>query len=67
MIGSQQLKEFVGALKRPRKVMFIIRAGSAVDDMINEVMPLLEKGDIIIDGGNSHYPDSERRCKVTLY
>lgn len=61
VIGSHNLKEFVKALKRPRKVMFMIRAGSSVDDMINEVAPLLEKGDIIIDGGNSHYPDSERR------
>ncbi|WP_420421256.1 decarboxylating NADP(+)-dependent phosphogluconate dehydrogenase [Simkania sp.] len=64
VIGSHSLKEFVKALKRPRKVMFMIRAGSSVDDMINEVAPLLEKGDIIIDGGNSHYPDSERRYQM---
>ena len=61
VVGSHSLKELVGALKRPRKVMMMIRAGSAVDDTINELVPLLEKGDIIIDGGNSHYPDSERR------
>ncbi|CCB88380.1 decarboxylating NADP(+)-dependent phosphogluconate dehydrogenase [Simkania negevensis] len=64
VIGSHSLKEFVKALKRPRKVMLMIRAGSSVDDMIDEVAPLLEKGDIIIDGGNSHYPDSERRCQT---
>jgi len=64
VMGSHSLKEFVGALKRPRKVMFMIRAGSSVDDMIDEIAPLVEKGDIIIDGGNSHYPDSERRFKT---
>lgn len=64
VIGSHSLKEFVGALKRPRKIMLMIRAGSSVDDMIDEIVPLLEKGDIIIDGGNSHYPDSQRRFKA---
>ena len=61
--GTHTLKELVGSLKRPRKVMMMIRAGSSVDDTINELAPLLEKGDIIIDGGNSHFPDSERRFK----
>lgn len=64
VIGTHSLKEFVGALKRPRKIMMMIRAGTSVDEMIDEITPLLEKGDIIIDGGNSHFPDSERRFKA---
>ncbi|MCB1081816.1 MAG: decarboxylating NADP(+)-dependent phosphogluconate dehydrogenase, partial [Chlamydiia bacterium] len=64
IIGTHSLKEFIGSLKRPRKVMMMIRAGSSVDEMIEEILPFLEKGDIVIDGGNSHYPDSERRVKA---
>lgn len=63
VIGTHALDEFVKSLKRPRKVMMMIRAGDAVDAVIEELMPLLEEGDIIIDGGNSHYPDSDRRWK----
>ena len=63
VVGTHSLKELVGALKRPRKVMMMIRAGSSVDETIEELLPFLEKGDIIIDGGNSHFPDSERRFK----
>ena len=61
VVGARSLKEFVSFLKRPRKVMMMIRAGSFVDEMIDELLPFLETGDIIIDGGNSHFPDSERR------
>ena len=61
IIGTHSLKEFVLKLKKPRKVMLMIRAGDAVDQMIDELTDLLEEGDIIIDGGNSHYPDSQRR------
>ncbi len=61
VIGTHDLKDFFAALKRPRKVMMMVKAGQAVDDLIEECLPFLEKGDIIIDGGNSHYPDSERR------
>ncbi len=61
VIGTHSLKEFIATLKRPRKMMFMIRAGTAVDMLIEECLPYLEKGDIIIDGGNSHYPDTERR------
>lgn len=50
-------------LKRPRRVMLLVKAGAAVDSFIDQLLPYLEKGDIIIDGGNSHYPDSIRRCK----
>jgi 6-phosphogluconate dehydrogenase len=64
VVGTHSLKELVGALKRPRKVMMMIRAGSSVDEMIDELIPFLEKGDIIIDGGNSHFPDSERRFQA---
>lgn len=64
VIGARDLKEFFAALKRPRKVMMMVKAGDAVDDLIEECLPFLEQGDIIIDGGNSHYPDSERRVKA---
>lgn len=64
VIGAHSLKEFVSKLKRPRKIMLMVRAGQAVDDIIAEVLPFLEKGDIIIDGGNSHYPDTNRRVDM---
>lgn len=63
VLGAHSLKEFFHALKRPRKVMFMVKAGSAVDELIEECLPFLEKGDIVIDGGNSHFPDTERRVK----
>ncbi len=61
IIGATTLKAFVAALKRPRKVMLMVKAGPAVDTCIEQVLPLLDKGDIIIDGGNSHFPDTTRR------
>jgi 6-phosphogluconate dehydrogenase len=61
IIGTHSLAELVGALERPRKVMLMVKAGKPVDDFIELLLPLLEPGDIIIDGGNSHYPDSNRR------
>lgn len=61
VIGAHSLEDFFKALKRPRKVMFMVKAGKAVDAMIEECLPYMEKGDIIIDGGNSHFPDTERR------
>ncbi|MDX8430305.1 MAG: decarboxylating NADP(+)-dependent phosphogluconate dehydrogenase [Candidatus Algichlamydia australiensis] len=64
VVGSHSLEEFFGKLKRPRKVMFMVKAGAPVDALIEECMPFLEKGDLIIDGGNSHFPDSERRYKM---
>jgi 6-phosphogluconate dehydrogenase len=64
IIGSHTIKELVSALKRPRKVMIMVKAGSAVDQVIEEVAPLLEKGDILIDGGNTHFPDTTRRTKA---
>ncbi|HZK21961.1 MAG TPA: decarboxylating NADP(+)-dependent phosphogluconate dehydrogenase [Oscillospiraceae bacterium] len=61
--GTYSLKELISTLKKPRKVMMMIKAGSAIDDMIERLIPLLESGDIIIDGGNSHFPDTVRRTK----
>ena len=63
VVGTRNLKEFVAALKRPRKVMIMVKAGKPVDDVIGELVPLLEPGDILIDGGNTHYPDSTRRTR----
>ena len=61
--GWETLPEFVADLKPPRKVMVMVQAGGAVDAVIGELVPLLEQGDLIIDGGNSHYTDSERRSR----
>jgi 6-phosphogluconate dehydrogenase len=64
IIGCHSVRELVTALKRPRKVMIMVKAGPAVDQVIEEVAPLLEAGDIIIDGGNTHYPDTTRRTRA---
>ena len=56
-------EEFVGALQRPRKAMIMVKAGAPVDAVIGQLVPLLEKGDVIIDGGNSLFTDTQRRCK----
>ncbi len=61
IVGAATLEELVASLSKPRKVMMMIKAGKAVDDMIEQLLPLLEDGDIIIDGGNSHFPDTIRR------
>src|SRR3954465_5628968 len=60
---NQTMEEFVAALKRPRKAMIMVKAGAPVDAVINQLVPLLEKGDVIIDGGNSLFTDTQRRCK----
>src|SRR5210317_556000 len=60
-IGCHSIEEFVASLERPRKVMMLVKAGGAVDALIDQLLPHLEDGDIIIDGGNSHFPDSIRR------
>ena len=61
IVGTHSLEELVASLEKPRKVMMMIKAGSAVDDTIEQLLPLLDDGDIIIDGGNSHFPDTARR------
>ena len=61
IIGCRSVEELVQALEKPRKVMMMIRAGQAVDDMIGQLLPLLEPGDVIIDGGNSYFKDTIRR------
>jgi 6-phosphogluconate dehydrogenase len=63
IIGTKSLQELVGSLKTPRRVMIMVKAGKPVDDLIDQLSPLLQKGDIIIDGGNTHFPDSIRRTK----
>jgi len=60
---TRTIEEFVGALKKPRIAMMMVKAGPPVDAVINELIPLLEKGDIIIDGGNSLFTDTQRREK----
>ncbi len=59
--GAMSIEDFIKSLKRPRKIMLMVKAGKPVDDFIETLIPHLEPGDIIIDGGNSHFPDTERR------
>jgi 6-phosphogluconate dehydrogenase len=61
--GCMSIEAFINCLKRPRKIMLLVKAGQAVDDFIELILPHLEKGDIIIDGGNTHFPDTIRRTK----
>ena len=61
IVPCRSLEELVGRLARPRKVMMMVKAGPAVDDLIEQLLPLLEPGDILIDGGNTHFADTERR------
>jgi 6-phosphogluconate dehydrogenase len=63
VIGAHSIEEMVKLLKRPRKIMLMVKAGSAVDDFIEQLLPHLEPGDLLIDGGNSHFPDTIRRTK----
>ena len=61
--GADSIKSLVESLATPRKVMLMVKAGQVVDDFIEQLIPYLDKGDIIIDGGNTHYPDSNRRTE----
>ena len=63
VVGAHSVEEFVHLLKRPRKIILLVKAGAAVDEFIAQLLPFLEAGDIVIDGGNSHYPDTMRRTK----
>ena len=62
--GAHSIEELTGLLKRPRRVMLMVKAGDTVDHMIDQLVPHLEPGDIIIDGGNSHFPDTTRRTET---
>src|SRR5690242_1269605 len=57
--GCESVEDFVAALERPRKILVMVKAGKPVDAVIAELTPLLDEGDIIIDGGNSHFPDTD--------
>ena len=61
--GAHSLEDFIASLKSPRKVFLMVQAGKPVDDFIEKLIPLLDKGDIIIDGGNTHFPDTARRTE----
>src|SRR4051794_6637214 len=61
VVGAHSLEELAKVLKRPRRIMLMVKAGATVDEMISQLLPHLEPGDVIIDGGNSHFPDSNRR------
>ncbi|MBN1895620.1 decarboxylating NADP(+)-dependent phosphogluconate dehydrogenase [bacterium] len=63
IIGTASAQELVQSLKTPRKIMIMVKAGKPVDEWIDLLIPLLEKGDILIDGGNSHFPDTRRRTE----
>jgi 6-phosphogluconate dehydrogenase len=63
-VATSDVESFVGALSAPRKILLMVKAGEAVDAVIAELQPHLEKGDILIDGGNSHYRDTEKRIKA---
>lgn len=63
IVPTYTMEEFVSSLARPRKIMLMVKAGGPVDAMIDALLPLLEPGDIVIDGGNSHYADTERRVE----
>ena len=62
ILGCHSVADLCAALERPRKVMLLVKAGQAVDNFIEQLLPHLEPGDIIIDGGNSHFPDTIRRA-----
>ncbi|HXR78869.1 MAG TPA: decarboxylating NADP(+)-dependent phosphogluconate dehydrogenase [Bryobacteraceae bacterium] len=64
VVGTHSIPELIQSLKKPRRVMLMVKAGDTVDQMIDQLVPHLEKGDIIIDGGNSHFPDTNRRTKA---
>ena len=65
IIGHDELADFVADLRTPRRIILLVKAGSAVDAVLSDLVPLLESGDIVIDGGNSLFSDTERRVKET--
>ena len=63
IIGTRSIEEFIRSIKKPRKIILLVKAGKAVDDFIEKLIPHLDRGDIIIDGGNTHFPDTNRRTE----
>ena len=63
IIGCYSMQELADSLEKPRKIMMMVKAGGAVDSLIDQLLPYLEEGDILIDGGNSHFPDTIRRTE----
>ena len=63
IVAGYSIEEFLGALKKPRTIMIMVKAGKPVDQMIDQLAPFLEKGDILIDGGNSFFQDTIRRTR----
>jgi 6-phosphogluconate dehydrogenase len=63
-VGAATLQELVAAVERPRRIIMLVKAGSAVDELIDQLVPLLDRGDILIDGGNSLYTDTSRRLQL---
>ncbi len=63
ILGAHSVQELCDQLKKPRRVILLVKAGPAVDAFIDKLLPCMEQGDIIIDGGNSHFPDTNRRCQ----
>ena len=63
IIGTYSLQELADSLEKPRKIMMMVKAGQAVDSLIDQLLPILDPGDILIDGGNSHFPDTIRRTE----
>jgi len=63
IVGTKSIAELCASLRRPRRLMLMVKAGAAVDESIAQILPHLERGDVIIDGGNSHFPDTIRRAK----
>jgi len=63
LVGCHSIEELVGSLKTPRMIMLMVKAGKPVDEFIEQILPHLQQGDILIDGGNSHFPDTIRRTK----
>ncbi len=64
LIGTYSVEQFVQSLERPRKIMIMVKAGEATDQTIESLLPYLEAGDIVIDGGNAYFPDTQRRDKA---
>ena len=64
LVFTRTLEEFVGSLERPRRILIMVKAGAAVDAVIDGLLPLLDKGDLIMDGGNSYYADTDRRSQA---